>query len=272
MNSRFDRWVFKLYPRAWRQRYEDEVRDLSEELLAAGEVRNLRLVIGLVGMGLAVRVRSLRQWHPFVLVSGSVAIAVAVGVILVATNALGPGGSPSLAAPTFGTIPSAKGGHLDVKAIPDYVATLGRNGQVVGYVPRGDLFPASKSSAVGGVIPVYGKDLKTLVGHMYPGVGFVSLGMAPTAEPCVPVTTVDNGTSQSVACPSTTVSVPNVAGSSTPAAAAEISGMSLGVQVISVHSTVVPSGHIVSVSPSAGTVVSARSVITLENSLGSDNG
>jgi len=40
------------------------------------------------------------------------------------------------------------------------------------------------------IIPVYARDLKTLVGHMYPDKGFVPLGESPDAVPDVPATTL----------------------------------------------------------------------------------
>jgi beta-lactam-binding protein with PASTA domain len=61
-------------------------------------------------------------------------------------------------------------------------------------------------------------------------------------------------------------------GVNTPTAAATLSGMSLGIEVINVNSKTVPKGHIVSMSPAPGTNVGARSVITIENSIGASAG
>jgi hypothetical protein len=78
-------WLFrslgKLYPKAWRDRYGGEVDDLSDELLAAGEVTRPRLVIELLCSGLSERLRS---WHRarFVLVSGAVALVVLLTLAL----------------------------------------------------------------------------------------------------------------------------------------------------------------------------------------------
>lgn len=79
------RWLFgslaKLYPKAWRELYGDEVGDLSEELLAAGEVKGPRLALELALSGLAERLRSWRRAR-LAVVSGSVALVVVLGLAL----------------------------------------------------------------------------------------------------------------------------------------------------------------------------------------------
>jgi len=202
-----------------------------------------------------------------------VSIAIIGGAVAAATI-------PSKAPPTVGSIPNdarLPNGSIDLSKVPDYVPDLDRQGQVVGYSPREDLFPrstalvnipnvvgltsatavadmkaiglyvrteAEQSGSVpsgdvvsqlpsanakvergsqvtiissdgpngtpppGGassyvaptpedlaaqnarlIIPVYARDLKTLVGHMYPGKGFVPLGESPDSVPDVPQTT-----------------------------------------------------------------------------------
>jgi hypothetical protein len=165
-------------------------------------------------------------------------------------------------------------GHIDQSKVPDFISTFGRNGKVVGYVPKAYLFPSVSAtpsvgeSPVGGVDPVYASDLRTLVGHIYPGVGYVPLGTDPSSEPCVAESTYSGSGSQAIACPSTAETVPDLIGVFTPTAAGKLSGMSLSVQVVNVRSSAVPAGHIVAMSPSPGTTIQARSVVTIDNSLG----
>lgn len=79
------RWLFrslgKLYPKAWRERYGKEVEDLSEELLAAGEVTRRHLVFELVCSGLVPRVRALHRAR-LVVVAEAVALVAIVGLAL----------------------------------------------------------------------------------------------------------------------------------------------------------------------------------------------
>jgi hypothetical protein len=95
---------------------------------------------------------------------------------------------------------SQKEGHanttssLDLSEVPDFVPYLW-DGKVVGFIPKAQLFPASpppsdQSSPVPtaadieqlyeqSILTVYGPDLTTVVGHEYPGAGFVPLGEYP---------------------------------------------------------------------------------------------
>jgi hypothetical protein len=272
------KWVLRLHPRAWRERYSEEVRDLSEELLDAREMGRTRLFFGLMGSAFLEHTRTLRRKGRFAVLSGVVAVVVVAGAVTLVTNLFGsataPSGRPSL---TAGTIPPSQDGSVDLKKVPDFIATVGRTGKLVGYVPRAYLFPTNPvgspvSSKLGGVVPVYARNLKTLVGHMYPGIGFVPLGKTPESEPCVPEIVEENGVSRSVLCPSTTETLPNVVGMVTPSAAGELSGLSFGVEVINVHSISVPPGHIVSMLPAPGPAMHARTVVTIQNSLGPQTG
>lgn len=120
-------------------------------------------------------------------------------------------------APTVGTIPDSAwgpGGQVDPSQVPDYVPALS-NGHVVGYVSKAQLFPSGPGAspgatqAAGGpstyraptaadqaaenaklVKTVYASNLQTVVGHMYPGVGFVPVGQEPPTHPASPPTTV----------------------------------------------------------------------------------
>ncbi|MGA3354582.1 MAG: hypothetical protein ABSD85_15575 [Acidimicrobiales bacterium] len=99
------RWLFRclelLYPKAWRERYGDEVGDLSEELLAAGEVKRPRLVLELICSGLVERLRS---WHRrrLAVVSGSVAVVVLLATAALVTNGFAPEATTSLRATPVG--------------------------------------------------------------------------------------------------------------------------------------------------------------------------
>jgi len=155
-------------------------------------------------------------------------------------------------------------GTNGTRLIPGSFTAVASQGRVVGYAPRADLRPPK----IGTVVPVYDENLKTLVGHMYPGIGFVPLGTSPSSEPCVPETVIENNTNHPVACPSSGESLPNVIGMFTPTATAELSSLSLSLYVVNIHSKSVPRGHIVNMSPRPGSRVGARTVITVENSIG----
>ncbi len=268
--------ILRLYPRAWRDRYGDEVRDLVDELSAKGEFSKLRVASGLVVAALVQRVRSWRWSWRTLAVSGTALAFVATLVIVFSSS--GPshpnGTTVDL---TKGTIPSSTNGAIDSKKVPDFISAVGRNGKIVGYIPRTYLLPAQAnqpvSSKVGGVAPVYASNLKTLVGHFYPGVGFVPLGTSPAAQPCIPEQTFSRAVSgqtvtSTIACPSTVETVPNIVGIYLPTAMGQLSSESLQANISYVHSSSVSGGHVISVRPAAGSKVSARSVLTVVSSLG----
>jgi hypothetical protein len=86
--------------------------------------------------------------------------------------------------------PPGPNGQVDASSAPDFIAVAGRDGGIVGYVPKGYLFPAPRTT-VGQQVepewPVFAEDLRTLIGHMVPGKGFVALGVDPRTVPNVPV-------------------------------------------------------------------------------------
>jgi hypothetical protein len=172
---------------------------------------------------------------------------------------------------TKGTVPTVNG-TLDFRHAPDFIS-VGSSGIVVGYVPKQYLIPSPANTPInplfGQVAPVYGPDLKKLVGHMYPGVGFVPLYKSPSSVACQPLTTFDgSGTTSSIPCPSVTDTVPNVVGMYTPTGAAELSRNGFTMSFENEHSQSVPAGHIVRTSPSAGAKASARTPVVVINSLG----
>jgi hypothetical protein len=129
------------------------------------------------------------------------------GVGIGAYAAASTGGSP-----TVGPIPAtakSPNGALDPSQVPDFVPVLGHDGHtVVGYIKKQDLLmtnpppPTGSGSASGpspqdeanieatAVQPVYGSDLQTIVGHMYPNVGFVPVGQSPNDVAAPTPTTV----------------------------------------------------------------------------------
>jgi hypothetical protein len=91
-------WLFRsllmLYPKNWRERYSEEVADLSAELLAADEVSRSRLALELTTSALAERARSWNRTRTLAVLLGSAALIVVVAALL-ATNAFRLGGSTS---------------------------------------------------------------------------------------------------------------------------------------------------------------------------------
>lgn len=177
---------------------------------------------------------------------------------------------------TAGTIYLTKGplptedGQIDAQRIPDFLSVVA--GGETGYVPRAYIVPPSLNEPggplLGTIAPVYGPDLKTLIGHMYPGVGFVRLGQSPADEPCSPEWSSSNGTTSTLPCPSVTVTVPDIVGMETPTGMAAISRNGLSGDPENVHSATVPAGHVVRTSPPPGSRVPARTPILVFNSLG----
>lgn len=124
-----------------------------------------------------------------------VVIAAAASILAVAAVALA---MPSDSTPTSGRIPEQAfraDGSIDRSLVPDFVVALDREGKPVGYVSKDDAIPQEGLEAPSGLAPsdrpekVYGNDLKTIVGYMYPAKGFVPLGTDPETVPTIPVDT-----------------------------------------------------------------------------------
>jgi hypothetical protein len=157
------RCLAKLYPRAWRERYADEVNDLSAELLAAHEVTRPRLALELVRSGFAERLHSLHRARFVAALSASAALIVVVAALL-ATNTFGLGGSTSPRVtpvgwdsmgyrdaqlsfpPSFETVTSMPGGIFSVD-VPSLSFASGETcvgpsrGTVVCLLPLGQVSP-----------------------------------------------------------------------------------------------------------------------------------
>jgi hypothetical protein len=70
---------------------------------------------------------------------------------------------------TKGPIPEGAiddAGRLDESRVPDFIPALDQQGEIAGYVRYCGI-------RAGGAVPVYADDLRTPVGYMIPGRGFV---------------------------------------------------------------------------------------------------
>ncbi len=95
-----------------------------------------------------------------------------LAIVLAACSALPQAGSK-------GTMPPpGPNGQIDASTVPDFVGVAGAEG-VVGYVAKDAVLndPGDQTW------PVYGDDLRTVVGQLMPGRGFVPLGVDPAAIP-----------------------------------------------------------------------------------------
>jgi hypothetical protein len=180
------------------------------------------------------------------------------------------GGFAIAASLTKGPVPIGPNGELELNHAPDFVS-VASDGKVVGYTPRAYLIAPSHGpldERLGSVAPVYSSNLTTVVGHMYPGIGYVPDGVNPTSLPCVKAYYYSGSTRQSITCPSTSVVVPNVVGLYAPTAMARLSSLSFQATPRYEHSASVPKGHVVSVSPSVGRRVMSRTLETVTISEG----
>jgi hypothetical protein len=193
------------------------------------------------------------------------AFGIGIGAIVV-------GGTAAAAAylPSKGPIPSSKSGVLEISKAPDFISVIVGD-KVIGYSPKSDLIPPTGSTQTPAgfgstPIPVFSGDVTTLIGHMYPGIGFVALGHSPKSAPCVPESVTDGTATRTIPCQSVSVTLPNVVGMSTPTAAGQLSGLGVVVNVVNADSSTVPAGTIISMTPSSGAVVFSRSTVTIYNS------
>jgi hypothetical protein len=81
--------------------------------------------------------------------------------------------------------PPGPNGEVDASLAPDFIAVAGEDEGIVGYVPKRFLFPepTTRVDLQESDIPVYAEDLRTLIGHMVAGRGFVPLGVDPQSVP-----------------------------------------------------------------------------------------
>jgi hypothetical protein len=223
--------VLHLYPKAWRDRYGEEVRDLMSEVTEQGDSSSAKAALGLFASAFAWRMRT--SWRTLAFTGTILAFAGAAVFVVnsveygqpsgnaVAAHKVQPKVDPQSAptqsahtptgsatqTPTAGPIPEsavnpAFSNGIDLAQVPDFIPTMS-NGKVVGYVSKSQLFPTSSAfqgppvaassngatpspsaadiAAVdaGSILTVYGPDLTTIIGHMYPGQIFVPTGQTP---------------------------------------------------------------------------------------------
>ncbi|HEV3186931.1 MAG TPA: PASTA domain-containing protein [Acidimicrobiales bacterium] len=188
-------------------------------------------------------------------------------MIGIATNGFG---LLSASGPTKGGMPYNGGRGVPYNQLPDYLSVaIGLN--QVGYTPKAYIAAPDGSTndpLLGRIAPIFASNLTTLLGHEYPGIGFVGLGSSPWVVSCRPENmyseTAGGGqTMSTIPCPSTTLVLPNVVGMVTPTAVGELSGLGVGVVIQNVHSSSVAPGHIVSTSPRGGAKVHARQQVVV---------
>jgi hypothetical protein len=123
MRERFARRILWFYPRAWRDRYGDEVRELAHELASTGHASTWKLAVGLILSGFVERLRSWRTTKRVTFASACVILAAVAAVSLLVTTS-GPisdrGGAEGGATVTLGTNPvhpSAPGPIAQAKCV-----------------------------------------------------------------------------------------------------------------------------------------------------------
>lgn len=78
-----------------------------------------------------------------------------------------------------GTLPpTGPNGEVDASSAPDFLAVVGRDAGRAGYARKADILGPGDAP-----FPVYGDDLRTVVGQMVPGRGFVAAGVDPASVP-----------------------------------------------------------------------------------------
>ena len=147
--------------------------------------------------------------RPWWRLSRTTTIAIGIGLVVAGSAAAG------VFIPSKGPIPAAVHGKLPWNLVPDYISVAGPNGKVIGYAPRSDLLVSP--SLVGKPVPngfgstpvpVYASNLTTLVGHLYPGIGYVPLGSSPISAACIPAYEINGSTRSPIPCPSVMVTLP----------------------------------------------------------------
>lgn len=101
-------------------------------------------------------------------------------LLLVATVAVLAACSPLASKGTMP--PPGPNGEVDDSSAPDFIAVAGREDGIAGYARRQDVFSTADHA-----FPVYGDDLRTVVGQMVPGKGFIPVGVDPHMVPNLPV-------------------------------------------------------------------------------------
>ena len=74
--------------------------------------------------------------------------------------------------------PPGPNGEVDASSAPDFLAVAGRDAGIAGYARKEDVLSPGDAP-----FPVYGDDLRTVVGQMVPNKGFVPAGVDPATIP-----------------------------------------------------------------------------------------
>lgn len=264
------RRLLRWYPRSWRETHEEEFVVLLEDSIVDRPFwpgRSLNIAMN----ALRVRSEQSRPSYRRLVASSSAPLVVLMAVIGFATNGFGLW---SVSGPTKGGMPYNEGKGVPYNKIPDYLSVyIGPN--EVGYTPKAYLAAPDGSTndpLLGRIAPIFASNLTTLLGHEYPGIGFVRLGSSPWSLSCRPEnvyneTSGGGQTITTIPCPSTTLILPNVVGMVTPTAVGELSGLGVGVVIQNVHSSSISPGHIVSTSPRGGTNVHSRQQVVVDISV-----
>lgn len=182
----------------------------------------------------------------------------AVGVVT-----LGGAAAAAVYLPSRGPLGPAERSRVSRIGNPAFIDVVGPGRKVLGYTPRSYVV---RGTAATRAIPVYGQNLKSVVGHLYTGRGFVPAGAKSVGSSCEPVVLLYGNDSTEIPCARGLVSVPDVVNDAVPAATAILSGDGLPVNVVNVQSYKVALGHVVAQSPPAGTRVSPHTNVTIYNS------
>ena len=134
MRERFARCILMLYPRAWRDRYGDEVRELAHELASNGHASSWRLVVGLLLSGFVERIRSWRTVKRITFAS-TCAILAAVAVVTFSMTTSGPidasGRANRIATVSPGTNPEHPSAKVPIPQVDCYVVMDPSTGAVL---------------------------------------------------------------------------------------------------------------------------------------------
>ena len=116
MRRRSLAFLVALYPKAWRRRYAEELADLCQDYMQAGEGTRARLALNIVGSAFAQHLKSLASGRERV--AGLVAVAlVLVGIGTGALVVNGLSGAPSLS-PLFVKAVNTQGSSNHISPAP----------------------------------------------------------------------------------------------------------------------------------------------------------
>ena len=87
--------------------------------------------------------------------------------------------------------PPGPDGEVDPSSAPDFLAVAGRDAGIAGYARKEDVLSPGDAP-----FPVFGDDLRTVVGQMFPGKGFIPVGVDPNTVPKFPVVAGPSGQAQ----------------------------------------------------------------------------